>query len=132
MAPEIKNIKNVAKDERLFLPDTAWAFFEAYKAVLFGNLVRYSVLKMGIDDATRFLKEDGTRAILKAALPHQTSFIDENEPETYHYLLDEIETRLLAELRKVIEGQTADHAPTARAKTILDAISRANEEMDQG
>jgi hypothetical protein len=127
-APDIKNVKNIARDEQPFLPDLAWAYFNAYSTILFGSLLRYSVLKIGLDDASKLLKEDGTRRILKAALPEFSKFIDENEPETYHYLLDELQTRLLSELRKVLEGQEADQAAAQRAKAITEAIKRATEE----
>ena len=111
-----------------FLPELAWAYFNAYTTILYGSLIRYSILKIGLDDAAKYLKEDATRKILKAALPQFAKFIDDNEPETYHYLLDEIVARLLVELRKVLEGQDADQAATARAKAIMDAIRHANEE----
>jgi hypothetical protein len=33
-APDMTNFRNVARDERPFLPDLAWAFFNAYTTIL--------------------------------------------------------------------------------------------------
>jgi hypothetical protein len=51
-------------------------------------------------------------------------FIDENDPGAYHYLLDEIEGYLLAELRKILAGEEVDQAAAARAKEIMQAIKQ--------
>jgi len=127
VAPDVKNLKkNIARDEQPFLPELAWAYFIAYKTILYGSFMRFSALKFAVPD--RYLTNVATKRILTAALPHQSNFIDENEPETYHYLLDEIEGYLLIELRKVLEGKDADQAATARAKEIMDAVNHADTE----
>lgn len=124
-APDPKSLKNIARDERPFLPELAWAYFSAYTTILYGGLQRYSALKNGLDP-NRYLKNEVTQSILKAALPHQSQFIDEQEPESYYHLLEEIEVSLLMELRKILEAKDADQADTARAKEIMDAISKAD------
>jgi hypothetical protein len=48
--------------------------------------------------------------------------IDQQDPGAYHYLLGEIETSLLGELRKILEGREADQVVTKRAREITDAI----------
>lgn len=127
-APDIQKLRNVARDERPFLPEIAWAYFSAYTAILYGQFARFNVLKVGLDDADRYLTNEATRKILIAALPHQAEFIEENEPETYHFLLEEIENLLLAELRKILEGKSADQVATARAKEIIDAVKQADQD----
>jgi hypothetical protein len=42
--------------------------------------------------------------------------------------LEQIELRLLMELRKILEGKEADEADAARAKAIMDSLRRAEEE----
>jgi len=79
----------------------------------------------GIDRIDDLLSIENIRKALKAALPHQAKFIDENEAARYYYLLDEIESSLLTELQKVTEGKEADQASASRAKEINDAIKRA-------
>lgn len=125
---DITQLKNVARDERPFLPELAWAYFAAYTAILFGSLARYMVLKTGLADAGELLTNEPTKKILKAALPHQSSFIDQFEPAAYHHLLDELELLLLAELRKILEGKEADRAAVEKAKGIMDAVGKADEE----
>jgi hypothetical protein len=63
----------------------------------------------------------------KAVLPHHAKWIDESEPGAYHYLLDEIENHILAELRKILEGKDADQAAAVRAKEIMDTVKQVEE-----
>jgi hypothetical protein len=127
-APDFDSLKNVARDEQPFLPELAWAYFAAYTTILYGSLALFSVLKIGLDGADKYLSYDATRNILMAALPHQKKFIEENEPGAYHYLLEEIEGYLLTELRKILEGRDADQEAALRAKGIMDAVRQANKE----
>jgi hypothetical protein len=128
-APGLDKIKNVARDERPFLPELAWAYFNAYTTILYASLGRYKVLSAGVDEPEKYLSFDALQKILKAALPHHTNWIDENDPGAYHYLLDEIESNILTELRKILEGKEADQATAARAKDIMGAVKAANEEQ---
>jgi hypothetical protein len=125
---DIGQLKNVARDERPFLPELAWAYFSAYTSILFGSLMRYMVLKSGLAGVADVLTNEPTKKILKAALPHQSSFIDKFEPGAYHHLLDELETLLLAELRKILEGEQADRAAIDKARGIMDVIDKADQE----
>jgi hypothetical protein len=127
-APDIRQLKNVAQDERPFLPELAWAYFTAYSTILYGVHARFMLLRTGMENPENLLSKEGMHKILKAALPHQSKFIDENEPEQYEYLLEEIESCLLAELRKILEGKEADQAAAMRAKEITDAIKNADKE----
>jgi hypothetical protein len=129
--PDVGDLKNIARDERPFLPELAWAYFTAYSTILYANMAVYKMLKAGIEDFEKYLKRDGSKAILKAALPHQSKWIDENPPETYHYLLDELENNLLAELQKILEGIEVDAAEIMKAKSILNAVNKAGEEKEK-
>lgn len=130
-APDPKNLKNIARDEQPFLPELAWAYFEAYKAILYASYARYTVLKVGFKDGDKYLTSEPLKKIVKAALPHQSKFIDEYEPETYYYLLEELEANLLVELRKILEGKEADKADAEHAKEIMAALKDAEEERVQ-
>jgi hypothetical protein len=101
-APDVENLPNVAKNERPFLPELAWAYFTAYSTILYGIYARYMMLKTGLEDPEQFLSKEAAQKILKAALPHHSKFIDENEPEAYYYLVEELENLLLIELRKIL------------------------------
>lgn len=129
---DLETLKNVARDERPFLPELAWAYFSAYTSILYGALLRYKILTTGIEDPAKYINHDGMRNVLKVVLPHQEKWIDENDPGLYHYLLGEIESLLLTELRKILEGEQADQAATLRAKKIMDAIKDSDAQKLKG
>jgi hypothetical protein len=110
------------------LPELAWAYFHAYRTILYGNLVRFTVLKTGVEEPDKYLSDDGIKKILKTILPHLSTYIDGNEPQMYHYLLEHIEGYLLVELRKILEGKDADQAAAERAKEIMDVVKSAGAE----
>ena len=122
IAPNPAQLKNAARDERPFLPDLTWAYFNAYHTIVLSGLLRLNAFKLGIENPERFMKWGHLKDILKATLPHHSEWIDQNEPESFYYLLDELEQLLLTELRKVLEGKEADHASVERAKQIMDVL----------
>jgi hypothetical protein len=132
MAPAIEQMKkNVARDEQPFVTDIAWAYFVAYKSILFGSYIRLQALKAGLKDADKYLKKDPNKKILVAALPHQAEFIEQNEPELYHFLLEEIEGYLLVELRKILEGKDADQASIEKSRGIIKAVREVELQREQ-
>jgi uncharacterized protein YfbU (UPF0304 family) len=129
--PDVGELKEVARDERPFLPDLAWAYFSAYSSILHGNLMLYNALRIGVGGPEAYLTMDSTKKILKAVLPHQTEWIDQNKSERYHNLLDEVEENLLAELRKILDGRESDQATTERARGILNTLNMVDLEQVQ-
>jgi len=121
-APDPKSLENVARDEELFVPPLAWAYFSAYKTILLGSYSRLNILKSGVTEPQKFLTDEPSRKILKAALPHQSDFIDKHDAGAFHFLLEEVESLLLVELRKILEGDQIDNAATKRAQAITDAV----------
>jgi hypothetical protein len=123
--PEPNDMPSNALDEQLFVPPLVWAYFNAYTTILRTNVTIFKLAQADITDLDEIISVENIRTALKAALPHQATFIDENEPSRFHYLLDELESRLLSELQKVLEGKDVDELAASRAKEVLDAISRA-------
>jgi hypothetical protein len=121
-------IKNVARDEQPFVSEPVWAFFSAYTTILFASSIRYRLLKAGLEEPGLYLSNDAIRKILKAALPHQSEWIDQQGPERYYYLLDELELNLLSEIKKMLEGKDADQASLDRAKAVMGAVATAGAE----
>ncbi|GMO94526.1 hypothetical protein [Bradyrhizobium ottawaense] len=117
-------LKNVARDEQPFVPELAWAYFSAYSSILYGNLMTFKALENGVEP-TKILKKDANKNILKAALPHQSQWIDQTEPQMYHFLLEELQGNLLKELRKILDGADASKAEIEKARQILDAVKRS-------
>jgi hypothetical protein len=123
-----QNWKNVARDERPFVPEITWAYFAAYTTLLTFNLVRYKTLKLGIEEPQNFFNTENVKNILKAVLPHRTKFIDgEQDPGAYYYLIEEIETTLLNELRRILDGKEASIASAEQGKEILSLIKRIDD-----
>jgi hypothetical protein len=129
--PDVGDLTNIARDERPFLPDLTWAYFTAYSTILYANLAVYQMLKAGVKDLDKYLKRDGSKEVLKAALPHQSKWIDDNQPEVYHYLLDELENNLLIELGKILNGVEIDAAEIIKARKILDAVNQTAKENEK-
>jgi hypothetical protein len=128
-APDPKSLKNIARDERPFVPEIVWAYYSAYSTILTFNLMRFETLKIGIGDPQKFLSADSIKNVLKAALPHQAQFIDEQDAGAYYYLLDELEAKLLGELRKILDGKEADQAAAQWATELTRFLNKANAEQ---
>jgi hypothetical protein len=133
VAPNIKELKNAARDEQPFVTDLAWAYFSAYRTIVMNNLLILQVLKLGMRDLDKLFEGQTIQKLLKAAVPHHSEFIEkyERQPEAYYYLLEEVEASLFAELRRMLEGKEADHAAIAKAKEIMIAVKAANVEQAQ-
>jgi hypothetical protein len=125
--PDLESWKNIARDERPFVPELTWAYFYAYITLLTFNFMRFKTLNLGLEEPQKYVNTEHIKNILKAALPHQTQFIDEQDPEAYYYLIEEIENRLLSELRKILDGKEADQSSIQRANEISSAIQKAND-----
>jgi hypothetical protein len=103
--PKPNEMPEIPSAEQLFVPTLVWAYFNAYATILRTNVLIFRMAQNGIDRIDDLLSIENIRKALKAALPHQAKFIDENEVARYYYLLDEIESSLLTELQKVTEGR---------------------------
>jgi hypothetical protein len=124
--PDPESLKNIARDERPFVPEITWAYFSAFTTLLTFNLARFKTLKFGLEEPQKLLNTERIKNILKAALPHQTQFIDEAQDSgAYYYLLDQIEAKLLNELRKILDGKEADQSSIQQAKNIMNATKAA-------
>ncbi len=126
-APAPSDLKRTdAINERPFVPELAWAYFKAYSSILTGNYMIFKLLESGIDNPIQFINREHTKEILKAALPHQSQWIDTVAPEAYHNLLDELELYLLAELRKILDGVELSAEELEKAQRLLSIIGRAD------
>ncbi|MQA65033.1 MAG: hypothetical protein GEU76_03895 [Alphaproteobacteria bacterium] len=109
-----------AREERPFLSPMAWAYFSAYLAVLLHAYTRLKALEMGLEDSKNLLNDKYANDLLKTALPHQASYIDQHGAVGHHYLLDELEDNILRELREMLEGASADDEALNHAASIID------------
>jgi hypothetical protein len=107
-----------AEKARPFVSDMAWAVFSAYRAILSVAMIKMQILKSGID-TPNLVDEERVRRLLISVLPHQAQFVREHDTGGYHYLLDELESRLLQELRQVLHGAESDREAIKQAGEIL-------------
>lgn len=103
--------------ERPFVSPMAWAIFSAYQSIVMQGVAKCALIKSGI--GKNFLDKDAIAKLVKAALPHYEEYINKYGDSAYHYLLDELEEKLLDELQKILAGAELDKASVAQAAEIL-------------
>lgn len=106
-----------AAKARPFLTPMAWALFTAYQAIVMQSVVKLELLKSGV--GKDFVDHKTTANLVKLALPHYAAYVDEHGDAGYHYLLDELEQRLLQELQRMVSGAESDKASVERAAEIV-------------
>jgi hypothetical protein len=81
-------------------------------------MIKMQLLKSGLD-LPDVVDEERVRRLVTTVLPHQAEFAKKHDTGAYHYLLDELETRLLQELRRVLQGAESDREAIKQAADIL-------------
>ena len=110
---------NVAKKNRPFISPLAWAYFNAYQSIILNDVTKLKILEIGAGGEV-FNKENNLLSnLVKSALPEHSENIDKNINQSFTYLLDELEDKLLCELNNIIEGKTNDQEALNRAALIL-------------
>lgn len=105
---------------RPFVSEMSWAIFSAYSSILSVAVLKMRMLSGGIN-IPNVIDEAKIQRLVLAALPHQKDFVTKHGPQAYHYLLDELEARLLTELRCVLRGVESDKETVEQAGEILRA-----------
>ncbi|MXX91806.1 MAG: hypothetical protein F4213_21650 [Boseongicola sp. SB0677_bin_26] len=105
---------------RLYVNDSAWAFYHAYSMILLSGSFRLMALESDVpqdifDEAV--LKE----AILDA-LPHQKPTLEKHPTLMSSLFLDELRGALLRELKKSIRGEQATEEEAAIARAIVNTL----------
>ena len=114
--------ENPAKNERPFVSPIAWALLSAYQAVLTVSALQMKILELGAEGASSLINTEKVKTLLKAALPHQTEFIEKYDNTSYYLLLEELEEKLLGELRKMLDGVETDEAAIVQSAKIMKAV----------
>lgn len=115
--------------EQPFVSSLAWAYYSAYSAIVMGAFATARVLAEGLDDAGKLLIRDSSKGLLKTILPHQSEWIESNDPSAYYFLLDEIKDLLLSELKRTLEGHEVDQGEIEQGKRIAEQLRKM--EKDQ-
>ena len=107
-----------AEKARPFVSEIAWAIFSACQSILFVAVLKMELLKRGLD-MPNIIDEDVVRRLITVALPHYKDVTAKCNIEVCHYLLEELESRLLEELRRVLRGEESDKSTIKQAAEIL-------------
>jgi len=107
-----------ADEARPFLTPLAWALFSAYQAILSVALIKAKVLESGVD-LPDIIDTARVESLIAVALPHQKEIIKKYGHSSYHYLLEELEGKLLDELRQMMKGAESDKSSLEQAAAIL-------------
>jgi len=127
---DLRSMQTDAGRARPFVSEFAWALFSAYHSILSVALIRICQLKEGLD-VSGMVDEDAIRKLVKAALPHQREYIEKYDTGAYYHLLDEIESRLLAELRSVLAGADSNRQMVEQAGDIVRLSESVNASLYQ-
>ena len=117
-----------AAKARPFLSPMAWATYSALLAMILHAAMRLEVLKSGLA-AKDLVNDEAIAGVIKAALPHAADFIDEHGAASHYFLVEQLETKLLQELRAMLAGTEADKASIEQAAEILKRSSEVIENV---
>jgi hypothetical protein len=110
-----------ANKERPYLSEPAWAYYSTLQAILFILTAVSQSIERGVEDVGKYLDIPMTLNLLKTALPEHSKLIDAKGLNATFNLIEELETKLLSELRKMLDGNDADEASVVQAAKILKA-----------
>lgn len=119
-----------ANKARPFLSPSAWAIYSAYQSIAMQAVAKFRLVELGLANKD-FLNKDSIKNLVKAALPHQEAYIEEFGDAGYHYLLDELESKLLSELQKMLNGVEADKESIEKAAEIVKLSNAVTESLRQ-
>ena len=119
--PKAQPYEASAIKERPFVPELTFALFMSYRqVVLWPYLLLQSIRLMG---DLKLLKTGPIVDVARKALPQQGAFLDEHGVAGVPFLVEELETAVLASLREALEQKDADEAALTQAKAINEAVS---------
>ena len=117
---------------RPYVSKLAWAYFSAYQSIVMHAVIQLESLKAGL--VKDFSKADEIVGLVKAALPHQEQYIEKYGISACHYLLEELELKLLNEIDNTLNGVEDDQESLKKAANILkeaDSLMEKNEKSTQ-
>lgn len=115
---------------RPFVSQIAWALYSAYQAILMLAVLKLQMLKAGID-IPNALDTDSVSKLIQVVLPHQSDYLRKHGANAYHYVLDELECRMLEELQNILRGAESDRASVEQAAAILKESERLMESISK-
>lgn len=124
---------NQALKTRPFISPLAWAYYSAYQSIVFHAVARLHMLKNGID-LVEVIDTESVIKLVKVALPHQVEYIEKYGPSAFHYLLEELESKLLLAFQLMLKGEESDKDTLEKAAAIIkqsEALMETNEPAEK-
>ena len=121
-----------ASKSRPYISHLAWAYYSAYQSIVMHAVIQMEMLKAGLNKD--FSKTEEITKLVKVALPHQEEYIEKHGLSACHYLLEELESKLLTQIENILNGVEADQESLEKAAEILkeaDSLMEANEKSTQ-
>jgi len=107
-----------AAKARPYVTPMVWAVYSAISAVTMHSIMRLQILKGGLG-TTDFADHKAIEKLVVAALPHYSEYLEKHGPSVYYYVLEALDTKLLAELQSMLSGAESDKASVEQAAEII-------------
>jgi hypothetical protein len=115
----------VSHKARPYLSSLAWAYYSAYQGILMFAVLQLEMLKSGLN-MPELLDSDRVVKLANAALPGYEKYLADHGTAGAFYLLDELESKLLAELTRTLKEGAGDVENIGQVSAILSAVDDLN------
>lgn len=115
--PKLIDTSSAVKS-RPYVSAMAWATYTAYTAICMHAVLRVHVLRFGLG-AQNLIDDESVKKLIVVALPNYSNFLEKFGPDGYHYVLDQLEIKLLQEIQQMFLSKEADQENIQQAAEIL-------------
>lgn len=81
-------------------------------------VLRWHVLRYGLG-TKKLIDDEAIKKLIITTLPYYSDYLEKFGPDSYYYILDALETKLLQEIQQMLSGGEADQASIKQAAEIL-------------
>lgn len=104
-----------------FLSPLSWAYYKAYKSILATDFIKFNIIKFGVGG--ELLKDDSKlKRLIEIALPDKKDYIYDEKTNSFYYLLEVLENRLLEELKISLKGTESTKESIDLASSIMNQV----------
>ncbi len=125
---KVSELVEVSHKARPYLSSLAWAYYSAYHAILMLAVVQVEMLKSGLN-TPELLNSNHVVKLANAALPGHENYLSKHGTVGAYYLLEELESKLLAELMRTLKEGAGDMENVDQVSAILVAVEDLNKDM---
>lgn len=114
-----KSLDNIsAAKAKPFVSAMAWATYVAYSAICMHAVLRMHTLSYGLG-TEKLIDDEAVKKLIIVALPSFTEYLEEFGSDSYHYILDSLESKLLQEIQLMLSGVESDQSSIRQSAEIL-------------